>query len=86
MLWIFAFFGFARAEYRAFELVIVNSTTGQERVERSSLDPKQYTRYYPVKVDEAVTYRATWMCRGNTSHAKPLCPQPDTRSPAAPKS
>jgi hypothetical protein len=84
MLWLFFFLHFAHAEYRAFELVISNPTTGQERVQRSSLDPQQYRRYYPVKVDESVVYRATWMCRGNTSHRKPICPQPEVLKPQAP--
>ena len=66
----------AFAEYRAFELVIVNSTTGEDRVQLSNLDPLQYRRYYPVKPDESVTYRQTWMCRGNTSHFKRICPNP----------
>ncbi len=74
----------ASAEYRAFELVIANSTTGQERVVISNLDPRQYRKYYPVKLDESVTYRDTWMCRGNTSHFKPTCPKPDDDSPRAP--
>jgi hypothetical protein len=67
----------AHAEYRAFELVIVDSTTGQERVVLSTLDPNQYRGYYPVKPDEKITYRQTWRCRGNTSGFKPICPKPD---------
>lgn len=67
----------AYAEYRAFELVITDSATGQERVEISSLTPAQYRQFYAVKPTEQVTYRATWMCRGNTSHRKPTCPNPN---------
>lgn len=66
----------AHAEYRAFELVIYNSTSGQERVVISNLDPRQYRKYFPVKLDEQITYRNTWMCRGNTSNFKPTCPAP----------
>lgn len=66
----------ARAEYRAFELVITDSSTGQERTEVSSLTPAQYRQFYLVKPTESVTYRATWMCKGNTSHRKPTCPRP----------
>lgn len=66
----------AGAEYRAFELVISNSATGQERVEISTLDPLQYRVYYPVGLDDKVTYRSTWRCRGNTSN-KPICPRPE---------
>ena len=73
----------AKAEYRAFELVIYNATSGQERIVVSSLDPRQYQHYYPVRLDEQVTYRQTWMCRGNTSNYKSICPKPaEPESPA----
>lgn len=77
MIWLVALLSLARAEYRAFELVIANEATGSERVVVSSLDPRQYRRYYPIKADETITYRQTWMCRGNTSGHKPTCPKPD---------
>ncbi len=80
MLWTLFVITFARAEYRAFELVITNSATGQERVEISTLDPNQYRAYHPVKIDEKVQYRATWRCRGNTSK-KPVCSRPENTSP-----
>jgi len=67
----------AQAEYRAFELVITNPTTGQERTVVSTLEPRRYRRYYPVKWDEQVTYTATWMCKGNTSGHKPICTKPE---------
>jgi hypothetical protein len=85
-LLIFLFTRSARAEYRAFELVITNSTSGQERVVVSTLDPRRWRRYYPVKYDDQVTYRDTWMCKGNTSGHKPVCPKPEEGSgPATPK-
>jgi hypothetical protein len=70
----------AHAEYRAFELVITNPTSGQEHVMISTLDPNQFRRYYPVKSDESVAYRATWMCRGNTSAYKAVCPKPEKKN------
>ncbi len=73
---VFAFLTIAHAEYRAFELVITNAATGQERVVISTLDPNQYRGYYPVAVEEKVTYRSTWKCKGNTS-LKPVCSKPD---------
>lgn len=74
---------YANAEYRAFELVITDEATGQERVEISTLDPNQYRGYHPVKYTETVTYRATWMCKGNTS-GKPVCAQPEDQEQRAP--
>lgn len=66
----------ARAEYRAFELVIQNSVTGQERIVLSSLDPDQYRGYHPLDPNETISYRDTWMCRGNTAE-KRTCPKPE---------
>ena len=78
MLWILsALLLSARAEYRAFELVITNTATGTERVVIATLDPKQFRAYYPVALEEQVTYRATWKCKGNTAQ-KPVCAKPDT--------
>jgi len=73
----------AHAEYRAFELVITDSSTGQERVLISTLDPNQYRGYHPVKYTEVVQYRATWMCKGNTA-GKPVCAQPEDQPERAP--
>ena len=71
----------ARAEYRAFELVI--SVPGlPDRIEISNLDPVEYRHYYPVPLNGRVIYRATWMCRGNTSEHRPICPNPRARAPA----
>jgi len=66
----------SEAEYRAFELVISDAATGVERVEVSTLTPVQYRQFYLVKPTESIHYRATWMCRGNTSFRKPTCPNP----------
>ena len=67
----------ARAEYRAFELHITDPSSGVERTEISTLDPVQYVQFYPVKATTKVTYKATWMCRGNTS-ARLICVNPKT--------
>jgi hypothetical protein len=74
---LFAWIGLiAKAEYRAFELVITDVASGTERVQVSTLDPNQYRTYYPVKYTEAVNYRATWMCKGNTA-LKQVCARPE---------
>jgi len=75
----------AHAEYRAFELVITNPTTGQERVVLSTLDPNQYRRFYPIMPEERVTYRQTWRCRGNTSNFQAICPKPEKPAPTVEK-
>jgi hypothetical protein len=68
----------AMAEYRAFELVIKNSVTGQERVVLSNLDPDQYRGYHSLELGEQISYRATWMCKGNTAN-KSICPKPEKK-------
>jgi hypothetical protein len=65
----------ARAEYRAFELVITNTVTGTERIVLATLDPDQYRGYHPLDAGETITYRDTWMCKGNTAE-KQICPKP----------
>lgn len=65
----------AHGEYRAFELVVSDPNSGQEQVVISTLTPDQYLAYAALRTGTKVTYRATWMCRGDTSH-KPVCPNP----------
>jgi hypothetical protein len=77
-----AFLKLAHAEYRVFELVISDPTTGQERTVRSNLTPAQYRAYYGVNAQETVMYTATWKCLGNTSR-KPFCPNPKDQGDAA---
>lgn len=64
------------AEYRAYELAIENSDTGQRRTVRTTLDPLQYPAYYPVGKQEHVIYLDSWMCWENTSGFKEICNNP----------
>ena len=76
---------FAFAEYRVFELVIRNTETQSEKIVVSTLDPLQYTDYYPVLQKEDVLYRDTWMCYGSTAH-KQTCPNPRLEQQRVPAS
>lgn len=68
----------AYGEYRAFELVISNKVTGAERIVLSALDPDQYRGYHALDPNETITYRDTWMCKGNTANKEQqICPKPD---------
>lgn len=68
----------AQAEYRAFELVITNKVTGGERIVLSALDPDQYRGYHALDPNETISYRDTWMCKGNTANKEQqICPKPD---------
>ena len=84
IFWLALLIHAAHAEYRAFELVITDVNSGQERKTVSNLDPRQYRRYYPTKLGETVMYTSTWMCRGNTSHFQSVCPNPGPARAAAP--
>lgn len=69
---------YASGEYRAYELVITNSSTGAQRRVISNFDPTQYRDLYPVLQEEEITLNASWMCYGDTSK-KPICPQPESQ-------
>lgn len=82
---VLLFLSLALAEYRVFELVIRNTETQTEKVVISTLDPLQYTDYYPVLQNEVVLYRDTWMCYGSTAYRQ-TCPNPrleQQRTPAS---
>ncbi len=70
----------AKAEYRVYELVITDTTTGKSRTVASTLDNLQYRDYYPVKLAETVEIQDTWMCWPRTDYYKRLCPNPKTSS------
>ncbi len=71
----------ARAEYRAFSLVITNSQTGATRLVTSTLDDIQYPTYYPLRRYENRSIQSTWMCWGRTSDFKPICASPRSAQP-----
>lgn len=68
----------AQAEYRAFELNLSDPASGLDRTEVSTLDPVQYVQFHPVPLTTKVIYKATWMCRGNTSD-QDICPNPKAK-------
>ena len=65
------------AEYRAYELLIENQDSGQQRRVISTLDHLQYPTYYPLSKGEVVSYVKSWICRENTSSYKEICQAPD---------
>jgi len=77
----------ARAEYRAYELEVVDTYDCQinkrERCRRSSirtgLAPEVYQRTHGGEQRIGVMLLATWMCYGDTSNYEPVCPRPAPR-------
>ena len=65
------------AEYRAYQLVISNEETGEEKRITSTLDHLQYKAFYSLGPNEIIYYERSWMCWGNTSYHKPICKPPE---------
>ena len=89
----FALTSTAQAEYRVFVLKISKRATDPKappsqdfRLVTSTLDPDQYRGYYPVALDEVVTYTDTWICEGRTDGFKDFCPNPKGQKDAEPAS
>lgn len=79
----------ARAEYRAYELEVFDlyDCRINEREEcrsarlTTALDPQQYLLTHGGPFHIGVMMLATWMCYGDTSFYKPVCPRPPPREP-----
>ena len=77
----------ATAEYRAFELAITNTTTGNVRKVITNLDHYQYAGYNSVGSDETVQIAATWMCWKRSDWMQGICPNPkDMKNSPSPES
>ena len=80
----------ALGEYRVFLLEISTPNPDPKlppivRTVESNLDPEQYIRYYPLKPNELISYKQTWMCFGRTDNMTPYCPNPK-RTPSSAQS
>ena len=73
---VFVFPDLVLGEYRAYELRITNTSTGDARTVVSTLDNLQYPVYYPLQASEVIQYVDSWMCYGNMSQFHPICPKP----------
>lgn len=79
----------ARAEYRAYELEVVDmydcrlNKREKCRVNRvmTALDPRQYISTHGGPYHIGVIMLATWMCRGDTSYFRAVCPRPVPNKP-----
>jgi hypothetical protein len=79
----------AHAEYRAYELEVVDlydcrinkrETCRSGRLS-TGLDPQQYQATHGGPYHVGVLLLATWMCYGDTSFYKPVCPRPAAKQP-----
>ncbi len=89
MLKLFIFILFAPssllAEYRVFQLQLINNENKVLRDFQSTLDPLQYPSYFPLPPGLKIQYTKTWMCPENTSNFKPFCPDPKASSLKSPE-
>jgi hypothetical protein len=69
-----------KAEYRVFQLRL-SKANGDFKEVLSTLDPYQYSSYYPVDPDVSIEYVDSWRCLGDTSNFLNYCKKPD-RQPA----
>lgn len=64
------------AEYRVFTLHIINNKSKTTRQVETTLDPIQYSTFYPLRADEEISYIETWRCIGRTDFFKSHCDNP----------
>ena len=77
-----------RAEYRAYELEVVDIYECRIKEEdpcgrnvvRTALSPELYTRTHGGPDRLGVVMLATWMCYGDTSNYRDMCPRPAPRN------
>ena len=84
LIFIFLSTSAASAEYRAFQLMLRNVETGDEQIITTTLDHLQYRDYYYLGSSVEVLYQTSWMCWGNTSNHKPICPAPEVTEATGP--
>ena len=64
------------AEYRVFTLHIINKTSKITKQIETTLDPEQFTGFYPLNSNEEISYIETWRCPGRTDFFKSHCNNP----------
>jgi hypothetical protein len=81
--------GAARAEFRAYELEVTDvldcRLNKREKCKRfqvlTAMSPELYVRTHGGQERIGVILLATWMCRGDTSGFRSVCPRPAPREP-----
>ncbi|MBF0287335.1 MAG: hypothetical protein HQM14_05900 [SAR324 cluster bacterium] len=71
----------AYAEYRAYELEIFDRVEQRREIVITTFSPSDYTLIHGGAQRIGVIIRASWMCWGNTSKFKKVCPPPAPISP-----
>ena len=77
----FAFHGLLRAEYRAYELEVFDRVQKKSEIVITSFSPNDYILSQGGPQRTGVIVRASWICYGDTSDYKGVCPQPPLVNP-----
>ena len=71
----------ANAEYRAYELEVFDRTTEKSEKLITSFSPSDYILTHGGPDRIGVIIRASWICYGDTSSRKKVCPMPKAINP-----
>ena len=71
----------AFAEYRAYELEVFDSVANSSRRVITSFSPSDFVQVNGGPQRTGVIIRASWLCYGDTSLYKKVCPQPKAINP-----
>ncbi len=71
----------ALAEYRAYELEVFDRIANTSRKVITSFSPSDYIQVNGGPQRTGVIIRASWICYGDTSLYKKVCPQPKAINP-----
>ena len=85
-LWLFKIFfllsmNLAYAEYRAYELEVFDRIANTSRNVITSFSPSDFIQVNGGPQRTGVIIRASWICYGDTSLYKKVCPQPKAINP-----
>tara|TARA_B100000945_G_C20377811_1_gene595546 strand:+ start:635 stop:1093 length:459 start_codon:yes stop_codon:yes gene_type:complete len=71
----------ALAEYRAYELEVFDRIANTSRLVITSFSPSDFVQVNGGPQRTGVIIRASWICYGDTSLYKKVCPQPKAINP-----
>ena len=71
----------ALAEYRAYELEVFDKIANSSRTVITSFSPSDFIQVNGGPQRTGVIIRASWICYGDTSLYKKVCPQPKAINP-----
>jgi hypothetical protein len=75
----------AHAEYRVYQLKITDTTTKKSREILTTLMPKAYIFYYPIRSTEMVEMMDHWMCWKRSDGYQKPCTRPFASLEQSPK-